>query len=82
MWSAHRSAGHQPSPRLVTAATEITLVEGSRYQVRGDPKAVERQILDAARGSIMELAWLTEVESGEQIGINPEYVVALRAMGS
>jgi hypothetical protein len=62
--------------------TEVILLEGSRYRVRGGPEAVERQILDAARGSIMELAWLTEVETGEQIGINPEYVLMLRAGGS
>jgi len=38
-------------------------------------------ILDAARGSIMELAWMVEAESGERIGINPEFVVMLRAIG-
>jgi hypothetical protein len=66
----------------MTPTTEITLVDGARYRVEGDAKAVERTILDAARGSIMELAWLTEVESGEQLGINPEYVVMLRASSS
>ena len=30
----------------------------------------------------MELAWFTDVESGEQIGINPECVVMLRAVDS
>lgn len=69
------------SSRLVPATTEITLREGSRYRVQGDAAAVERLILDAARGSIMELAWLTEVESGERLGINPEAVVMLRAVG-
>lgn len=61
--------------------TEITLVEGSRIRVRGTAEAVERRILDAARGSIMELAWFTEAESGEQLGINPEAVVMIRAPG-
>jgi hypothetical protein len=64
----------------MTPTTEITLVDGDRYRVQGEAKTVERRILDAARGSIMELAWLTEVESGEQIGINPECVVMLRAV--
>ena len=62
--------------------TEITVVGGERYRVEGDVKAVARLILDAARGSIMELAWLTEVETGESLGVNPECVVTLRAGGS
>jgi hypothetical protein len=36
-------------------------------------------ILDAARGSIMELAWFVEADTGERIGINPECVVLLRS---
>ena len=66
----------------MTAMTEITLVHGERYRVEGDLEDVEERILRAARGSIMELAWLREAESGEQLGINPEYVVMLRALGS
>jgi hypothetical protein len=66
---------------LITSITEIKLVGGDRYRVQGDPKAVERLILDAARGSIMELAWLTDAETGEPIGVNPEYVVTLKALG-
>ena len=61
-------------------ATEITLVDGGRCHVEGDTRAVEQTILAAARGAIMEFAWLTEVESGEQLGINPEHVVMLRAI--
>jgi hypothetical protein len=61
--------------------TEITLQGGNRYRVEGDAKQVERMILDAARGSIMELAWMVEAESGERIGVNPESVVMLRAIG-
>jgi hypothetical protein len=38
-------------------------------------------ILDAARGSIMEFAWFIESESRERIGVNPECVVSLRAIG-
>lgn len=66
----------------MTEITEITLVEGSRYRVEGEPKAVELSILNAARGSIMELAWLTEVDSGRQLGINPECVVMLCPVSS
>jgi len=68
--------------RPVTRITEIILVTGDRYSVEGEVKDVERAILDAARGSIMELAWLVEAETGERIGINPESVVMLRAAGS
>jgi uncharacterized protein YlzI (FlbEa/FlbD family) len=66
----------------LTPTTEITLVDGRRYRVEGEAKEVERAILNAARGSIMELTWLIDAESGEQIGVNPESVVMLRALGS
>lgn len=55
---------------------------GERYSVHGDVKDVERLILDAARGSIMELAWLVETETGNRLGVNPECVVTLRAADS
>jgi hypothetical protein len=65
----------------MTGATEITLVTGARYVVEGDVKHVERAILDAARGSIMEFAGMIESETGQSIAINPEHVVMLRATG-
>jgi hypothetical protein len=66
--------------RTVTPITELTVVTGDRYSVEGDVKAIERMILDAARGSIMEFAWMVEAESGKRLGINPECVVTLRAV--
>lgn len=63
----------------MTPVTEITLVGGDRFQVQGDAQQIESLILSAARGSIMELAWMTEVRSGQRIGINPEHVLLLRA---
>jgi len=75
------SSGEQ-SPRPATHTTQIIVLTGERYHVEGDARAVERIILDAARGSIMQLAWLTEAETGEDLGINPEHVVMLRAAGS
>lgn len=63
-------------------ATEITVLGGERLQVVGDPKDIESAILSAARGSIMELAWMTEVDTGDRIGINPEHVLMLRVMNS
>jgi hypothetical protein len=50
--------------------------------VDGEAKDVERVILDAARGSIMQLAWLTDADAGQPLGVNPEFVVMLRALGS
>ena len=58
--------------------TEITIANGERFRVEGDAKQVEMAILSAARGSIMELAWMTEVHTGELIGLNPDHVVMLR----
>ena len=66
----------------MTSITEITVLGGERHRVEGSAKAIERLILDAARGSIMELAWLTEAETGESLGVNPECVVMLRELSS
>jgi len=66
----------------MSTTTEITVLGGSRYRVEGDARDVERLILDAARGSIMEFAWLVEAETGERLGINPESVVTLRTVDS
>ena len=68
--------------RPATSTTEITLVTGDRYRVHGDAKNVERIILDAARGSIMQLAWLVEAETGKDLAVNPHHVVILRAADS
>ncbi len=62
--------------------TEITLTGGVRHSIEGDASDVERVILAAARGSIMELAWLTDAETGERVGVNPAFVVSLRAVGT
>jgi hypothetical protein len=62
----------------VSPLTEITVVGGKSYRVEGRAKIVEQLILDAARGSLMEFAWLTEVDTGESIALNPESVIMLR----
>jgi hypothetical protein len=62
------------------ATTEITVGTGDHYCVEGRPDEVERVVLDAARGSIMQLAWFVEVDSGARLGINPDQVVTLRAV--
>jgi hypothetical protein len=79
----HKQMSSREAPqRPPAAATEIALVTGERYHIEGDPKGVERIILDAARGSIMQLAWLVEAETGKDVGINPEYVVTLKVVES
>jgi hypothetical protein len=55
------------------------MINGDRYEVDGDPSDIEAVIINAARGSIMALAWLTEASSGSQVAVNPDHVVALRA---
>ncbi len=70
------------SARPTASTTEITVLTGDRYRVERDLKNVERIITDAARGSIMQLAWLVEAETGEDLAVNPEHVVTLRAAGS
>ena len=62
-----------------TSTTQIIMMTGDRYLVDGYVKDVERIVLDAARGSIMQLAWLTESETGEALAVNPAHVVVLRA---
>ncbi len=68
-------------PQPAARTTEITLVTGDRHRVEGDPRDVERVILDAARGALMQLAWLIETETRAELGVNPEHVVLLRAAG-
>jgi hypothetical protein len=62
-----------------TRTTEISLVTGERHYVEGDVKDVERKILDAARGALMQLAWLIETGTRDDLAVNPEHVVLLRA---
>lgn len=65
---------------MTVSVTELTLTGGERLRVEGDPQGVEAAILSAARGSIMEFAWMTEADTGERIGINPDHVLMLRAL--
>ena len=74
----HRSAIVPGSPPV--PATELTMVNGERFAIGGEPLDVEKAIIAAARGSIMQLAWLEEAESGRALGVNPAHVVSLRAV--
>jgi hypothetical protein len=57
--------------------TTVVVVTGERYEVDGSPADVEAAIVAASRGSIMQLAWVTEAGSGRTIAINPLHVVAI-----
>ncbi len=61
-------------------STEIILAGGERVRVAADAKQAESAIVSAARGSILELAWLTEVKTGRLVGINPDHVLMIRVV--
>jgi hypothetical protein len=56
------------------------MVNGERFAIGGEPLDVEKTIVAAARGSIMQLAWLEEAESGRPVAVNPAHVASLRAV--
>jgi hypothetical protein len=56
------------------------MVTGERYELSGTPEQVETAILSAARGSLLQFAWLEEAASGRVVGINPAHVVSLSAV--
>ena len=63
-----------PMPRIRrrrVALTLVTMTTGERYEVDGSAESVEAAIVGASRGSIMQLAWLTEAGTGRSIAINP-----------
>ncbi len=65
---------------MTVLVTEITLANGERLRVEGSTQDVEAAILAAARGSIMEFAWLTDADSGQSVGVTPDHVLMLRAL--
>jgi hypothetical protein len=60
--------------------SELTLSGGERLRIEGEPHDVEAAILSAARGSLMELAWMTEADSRQLVGVNPDHVLMIRAL--
>ena len=61
--------------------TEIRLLGGEVFIVKGTTAEVERALSDAARSGQSRLAWLREFGKGEPIAINPAHVIALRLGG-
>ncbi len=68
----------EPSSGAMSDTTEVTVVGGERLVLKGGPKDVEAAILGAARGSLMQLAWIPDAGTGQLVGINPDHVVLLR----
>ena len=64
------------------AVTEITLTGGERITINSGAEVVEAAILAAARGSIMELAWMTDARTGQRMGVNPDHVIMLRELAT
>ncbi|HYH90496.1 MAG TPA: hypothetical protein VEX67_14765 [Solirubrobacteraceae bacterium] len=62
--------------------TELTLVTGEHYVVSGDREQVEKTILAAARGSLMQFAWFEVADDARPLGVVPGHVVSLRAADS
>ncbi len=59
--------------------TDILVVGGQRFRIEGAPEEVEAKVLEAARGSILELVRLTEADSGTSVALNPAHIVAVSA---
>ncbi|HVW18955.1 MAG TPA: hypothetical protein VHB30_11975 [Solirubrobacteraceae bacterium] len=59
--------------------TEVTMVTGERLRAEGTPEQIEATITAAARGALMQLAWLADVDTGRPVAVNPEHVVSVRA---
>jgi hypothetical protein len=60
------------------ATTKLLLVTGERLEVEGSPADVAKALENAARSSHGTLAWLSEPETQEQVGVNPAQVVTVR----
>lgn len=69
-------------PVAMSSTTEIAVVTGHCYRVKSNVKDVERIILDAARGSIMQFAWFVESETGHDLAVNPDHVVTIKPVAS
>lgn len=63
---------------MASGGAELRLVNGDVFSVAGDLEEVERSLSDAARSGHSRLAWFTELDGDEAIGINPATVAALR----
>lgn len=54
------------------------MVNSDAIRVEGSLSEVEKELSDAARSGSSRFAWLTDEDTGRQVGINPDHVVSLR----
>jgi hypothetical protein len=67
-------------PRIVTeTSTRLSLSSGDKLEVAGPLKDVEKVLENATRSGPGTLAWLTDVQSGVPVGVNPAHVVTVTA---
>ena len=60
------------------ATTRLLLVTGEQLEIDGDSSEISRLLQDAARSSNGTLAWMTDMGTSEQVGVNPAQVVTVR----
>ena len=54
------------------------MVNSDVFTVKGSLDEVEKELSDAARSGRSRFAWLTDVSTGQKVGVNPDHVVSLR----
>lgn len=57
---------------------EIRTVNGNAIRVKGSLSEVEKELSDAARSGRSRFAWLTDADTGQRVGVNPDQVVSLK----
>jgi hypothetical protein len=62
--------------------TRVLLVTGEQLEIEGDSSDVSRLLQDAARSSNGTLAWMTDLGTDGQVGVNPAQVVTVRPADS
>jgi hypothetical protein len=60
-------------------STRVLLTTGEWLVVDGTTEDVTRRLEDASRSTTGTLAWLSEVDDGETVGVSPSHVVMVRA---
>jgi hypothetical protein len=61
---------------------EVRLLNGDVFVVEGTVDDVEAKLSDASRSGQSRLAWFTEHETGDSVGVNPAHVASLKASGT
>jgi hypothetical protein len=61
---------------------DLDMANGERLVVDGTLEEIEKTLSDAARSGQARLAWLTDAETGDPVGVNPAQVSTIRSSGS